>query len=427
MSLSDVNASNPELEAKRFEFEAEIRRAELKEKRAQRTAEEKQHHAENVLKARELDLAQGRGLTFTGAQATVAVALLALISGVIGGIIQAWATRDVEATKNQALVQIEQLKAQANIDLERQKQEAMERLDRAKFETTLILKATESPSREEQIRNLKFFLNAGFIKDPENKIASMGVQSYPSSPPQQFPTSRDEPQLRLVSSLPSNSPIRRIARPIGRVELVQSDAAEPSHLCTGWIFDHSHIITASFCVKDTPSDQQRKRLFRLGGLTSEEKGDVYELGKIIEVDESLGYAIMEIDPKANEKYGFLPMAIRAPELGEKIVIVQYGYGLVPAQRVTDETCAVIDLPNAARELPPPLSTEPMFAYKCPTDGGSAGAPVVAVRDGAVLGIHLWQNFGYEFAGGSLMTVLIHHSPALAAQVSLAPAELKSPS
>jgi S1-C subfamily serine protease len=93
------------------------------------------------------------------------------------------ATRDVEAGKNKAQIAIEELKVRGNIDLEKQKQDAAERLDRAKFETTLILKATEASRREDQIRNLKFFLTAGFIRDPDNKIANMIETAYPSSPP----------------------------------------------------------------------------------------------------------------------------------------------------------------------------------------------------------------------------------------------------
>jgi len=96
-------------------------------------------------------------------------------------LIQGVITRDVEKEKNQALLEIEKLKEEATIQLEQKKQDAVERLDRAKFETTLILKATEAPNREDQIRNLKFFLNAGFIRDPDNKIAKMDDTAYPSS------------------------------------------------------------------------------------------------------------------------------------------------------------------------------------------------------------------------------------------------------
>ena len=153
-------------------FERRYRLLELKERREDR-----------ALKRQELELSQGRGIRFTAGQATVAGATLALLSAVIGGLIRSIATRDVEAGKNKAQIAIEELKVRGNIDLEKQKQDAAERLDRAKFETTLILKATEASRREDQIRNLKFFLTAGFIRDPDNKIANISEAAYPSSPP----------------------------------------------------------------------------------------------------------------------------------------------------------------------------------------------------------------------------------------------------
>jgi len=158
-------------EARRIEIDAELRRADLAERRAQRESEERRHALDNDLKVRELQLASGRGLHFTSAQATVVAAALALASAAFGGLIQAWAARNVEATKNAALIEIEKVKA-----------EGTEKLDREKFETSLIMKAIETPGRDDQIRNLQFFLAAGFIKDPEGKIKNISLSDYPSSP-----------------------------------------------------------------------------------------------------------------------------------------------------------------------------------------------------------------------------------------------------
>jgi hypothetical protein len=171
-----------DLEARRIEADLQIRRGELEEKRAQRESDQRRYERDAELKRFELTIAAGRGIKFTTPQATVAAAALALVSAGIGATIQAWSARDVEASKSLALIEIERVKADANIALENQKQIAAERLDRAKFETTLILKATESPKREDQIRNLKFFLKAGFINDPGDKIAQMEESELPSSP-----------------------------------------------------------------------------------------------------------------------------------------------------------------------------------------------------------------------------------------------------
>ena len=58
-----------------------------------------------------------------------------------------------------------------NVMLEKSKQEAAARLARQDFETKLIFRAVEgSNSAEERARNLKFFLDAGFLSDPDNKF-----------------------------------------------------------------------------------------------------------------------------------------------------------------------------------------------------------------------------------------------------------------
>lgn len=95
-------------------------------------------------------LMTGRGIKLTAAQATVVAASLALVSAGIGGVIQGW----------------------ANLKLERQK-----------FEFSVIQKTIELPNREDQIRNLKFYLNAGFLSDPDGKIGKMEDSELPSSTP----------------------------------------------------------------------------------------------------------------------------------------------------------------------------------------------------------------------------------------------------
>src|SRR5262245_53437400 len=85
-----------ELESRRLDGDLEIRRAELEDKRAQRAFDEQRSQSDAELKKLELEQAPGYGLKFTAAQATVAAAVLALISGTIGAIIQSLMTRDVE-------------------------------------------------------------------------------------------------------------------------------------------------------------------------------------------------------------------------------------------------------------------------------------------------------------------------------------------
>jgi hypothetical protein len=136
------------------------------------------------IKLAELRVASGRGIGFTAAQATVAAAALAVFSGIGGAFIQSITTRDVEAGKSTTALSLEKTKVDGGLELERQKQMAAAVLTRQEFETKLILKAIETPDREEAIRNLQFFLSAGFIQDKDGKIANLQASEYPSITPQ---------------------------------------------------------------------------------------------------------------------------------------------------------------------------------------------------------------------------------------------------
>jgi hypothetical protein len=191
-----------QLEERRFDADRDLRVADQNAKIAEEQAKSRQATFDRryrLIELKERRADRGRGIKFTSGQATVAAAIVALLSALLGGVIQGSFNRDVEAGKNKALIDVEELKAKANIALEKQKQDAVERLDRAKFETTLILKATEAPKREDQIKNLKFFLNAGFIKDPEGKIAKIDEGAYPSLPLESSKT-RNQPSRGYLES-----------------------------------------------------------------------------------------------------------------------------------------------------------------------------------------------------------------------------------
>src|SRR5262245_49425842 len=113
---------------------------------------------------------EGRGLTST--HATVLAALFAMVSAIAGAAVSAYFTLETESTKSIALR-----------DIEKAKQEAATKLARQEFETRLIFRAIEgSASHEERTRNLLFFLKAGFLTDPDGKIASLKPDQYPSKP-----------------------------------------------------------------------------------------------------------------------------------------------------------------------------------------------------------------------------------------------------
>lgn len=400
----ELEAKRLDLERERFGSENALRLAELEEKRAQRLEETERLAADRALKAKELKISSGRGIRFTTGQATVAAAFLSVFRGVIGGLMQAWATRDVEASKSAALIQVEQLKADENIALERQKQEAAERLDRAKFETTLILKATEAPKREDQIRNLQFFLNAGFIQDPQGKLAAIDPSSYPSTP---APEASRQVVLSSVADLPSGSPIRQIAKPVGEIEIGAHPGSQA--ICTGWLTSRNFVITAAYCVLGDVKNIH----FRLGHLSETITGDIYNLVRLVELNKEYGYAILEVPPEAATKYGWIPLKTRDAVLNEEVVIPQFGGQFIngklvysPGQLVSNSKCIVSELASKSDDLSEVAKFASFFGYNCGSVAGSAGAPVIALAGNYILGIHAASS-AHRGYGIALPDVLAH--------------------
>jgi hypothetical protein len=97
-------SSKLDLEVRRLDLDNSFRSSQLQEEVEKRKAEDRRHRDELRLKLQELRAASGRGLRFTAAQATVAAAALAVISGVGGAFIQSSSTRVVEADNRSPLL-----------------------------------------------------------------------------------------------------------------------------------------------------------------------------------------------------------------------------------------------------------------------------------------------------------------------------------
>jgi hypothetical protein len=95
-----------QLEERKFELDAELRRRDMaiKEAEAERTG-------------------------LSPAQATMAGAALALVSGVVGALITAWSSQSIETGKSLTSLQIEELRTKGNLDIEKSRQLATESLE----------------------------------------------------------------------------------------------------------------------------------------------------------------------------------------------------------------------------------------------------------------------------------------------------------
>jgi hypothetical protein len=317
------------------------------------TLEERKFDLDAELRRREIALKEAEGRKpggISAAQATVAGAALALVSGVSGAFINSWSTQTIESGRSLTSLQIEELKVKGTLELEKQKQVAAETLERKRFETSLILEAIKTPAREDAIRNLKFFVQAGFIADLEGKIGALDDDSLPS----------------IVS--PSAESTNRALQATGIIKF--GDGASETFICNGAFVSAYYVVTANFCVDDMFVKDPTKISIHIGGQRVPLE--------IVEVNAQESIVLLRSTlPEARQHLN--RGLVREPKLGEPIYMaVMDGGGVVRIStcRVTAQTAAGGTWTESAN-----------FEHDCESAGGSAGAIIIAATDDALVGMH----------------------------------------
>jgi uncharacterized protein YecT (DUF1311 family) len=154
--------------------------------------------------------ARGAGFAFTATHATIIVALLGTIGTGAGAIFAARENLRVEEAKHKAASALELARHHAAADLARQE-----------FEIKLIFRAIEGSDSAERIRNLQFFLDAGFLRDPEGRIRTLKPYQFPSKINPSFDCLQDtDPAARIICENPTlaaqDSELAKVYSPLRR-------------------------------------------------------------------------------------------------------------------------------------------------------------------------------------------------------------------
>jgi hypothetical protein len=299
--------------------------------------EERKFALDSDIRRREIALreAESKRTGLTAAQTTIAGAVLALVSGLAGAFINAWSSQTIESGKSLTSLQIEELKAKGNLALERNK-----------FETSLILEAIKTPSRSDAIRNLKFFVAAGFVSDPDGKITKLSDENLPS----------------ISTPSPESS-----GRAIGATGQIESQLDVGPVLCTAVAMSPQHVMTANFCISGPNGKSVPQNIkFKTGGQT-------YPLRVVVQQQESK-LALLQVDSPLRLPTFLDRTRIRDPLIGERVYLAT---ALADQGAVQLRVCEIVE--SSARDSD--------FKHNCPTGAGSAGAVMIAVADDALLGIH----------------------------------------
>src|SRR4029077_5146104 len=317
--LADQGAND--LEERKLALDTEIRRREIAGKESEVT----------------------RG-GITAGQATIAGAVLALVSGALGATITAQSSQNIALENARTSLSIEKLKAKENFELEKSRQIATQALERSKFETSLIFEAIKTPSRSDAIRNLKFFVEAGFISDTDRKIQNLSDERLPSITPSPESAGR---ALQATGMVSSGSPASRT-------------------VCTGVAISPQHIITVSHCVGDPLDAPPPVFEFKI-------RGQRYPL-ELIKRNIGADLALLRIGLSNARLSSFLDRShVRDPIAGERVYFALSG----DEKDVSLRICYVA----SARD------SDTTFEHNCSTGPGSAGAVIIAMADDALVGIH----------------------------------------
>ena len=265
--------------------------------------------------------------------------------------------------RSQALISVERLKAQAGIDLEVQRQKAAEKLDRVKFETTLILKAIEAAKRDDQIRNLKFFINAGFISDDEGKIAKIDEGAYPTLPP-------------VSASTPADF-YRDYKGAVGLLDVKGFGEGGGLYDRRGTSFiitKDGYALTAAHLFDD----------FRLRPNGKPDMDVTVQLGsasvpaqaEVIKLDKDFDLALIKLS--GNIEYGRTKISREQISIGESVILMSYPL-------VTDQLTVLLDPVFS-------LDENGRIGLALPTSPGQAGSPVFN-RNGDVVAILVGEIVG----------------------------------
>jgi hypothetical protein len=299
-----------------------------------------------------LKVLEARRGRWTPVQATVAGAILTLIGAVAGHAFSAWSAQTVESKRQLGTLETEKLKVSGTLDLERHKQDAQRELERNKFETSLILEAIKAPSRAEAIRNLKFFVAAGFVSDEKKRIVNL----------------RDDELPYLGSPSPASS--GRALRAAGVLAIELENGKNIS--CTGVAVSPKHVVTAGYCIRPFMDPQARSVKFNFGGQQ-------YSLSSVRHSMDA-NVALLRVD-----EGGLLPAfmnvsSLRDPIAGEAIYLA----ASTDAQKIPVlQVCSVATVDLDKRTL----------RHNCPGGRGAAGAIIVGVNDDVLLGVHYARSDG----------------------------------
>ena len=166
-----------------------------------------------------------------------------------------------------------------------------------------------------------------------------------------------------------------------------SSSSEGKPICTGWLVRPNYVLTAEECLYAATQNSSTRIAagnlgqdlqIRLGYISQREQGNVFKLTLSNTEGE---VAVFAVDSSAISQYDAMPFTVREPESSENAFVVQYSQD--QPERLVKRACTIWnELVGFA------ITNSGRLMHNCDTQPGSTGSPIIAVKDNALLGMHL---------------------------------------
>lgn len=257
----------------------------------------------------------------------------------------------------------------------------LQRTDRTGFAYILLLALLQigcsTPSAREEIADIR--PEQEIVLYPADQWGSANIRNKQAGVGSVLESVLGEsPNFEPLNEYSASSNLRKLSRPIGRLDIRFSDGRFST--CTATIVDEDKILTNNHCVPGSGRNGPISEVSLLMGYyrqddpesTSRYRVDVSPLS----TSSVLDFSILRVDEQASSDYGIASVAVEDPEPQASLLIVHHPAGKV--KHITRRNC---------KAGSPIAISEKSLLHKCDTLPGSSGSPIFMNGENSIVALH----------------------------------------